>query len=101
MACGAEFGSRILTGFSVGQYFTNSQIQGYGGWDRIIVNVQSQNYIFSSNISTVGWWVGTVFLYVEVEDLKYNVNYYYRISILILLLIVFFFPVSFMVSSIS
>ena len=74
MACGAEFGSRILTGFSVGQNFTNSQIQGYGGCDRIIGNIQSQNYIFSSNISTEGWWVGTVFLYVEVEDLKYNVN---------------------------
>ena len=65
---GSNFGSRILTSASYASAYSTGTASATGRWGAIAVDANSNQYLFAGNISTDGWWVGTAWIEVKIED---------------------------------
>ena len=68
MALGADFGSRIVTSTTIANAFTTANATASGTWGTVIGKASSQQTLLASSFSGEGWWIGTAWMNLEIED---------------------------------
>jgi hypothetical protein len=71
---GAQFGNRIVSGVAIQSQFTRASGSATDGWNTVVAQAAAQQNTFGSAIATEGWWVGTAWLEVQVEDKRRGRN---------------------------
>lgn len=65
---GAQFGSRVVSGIAVANQYGRATALATDGWNTVVARAYSQQTSFGSSIATEGWWIGTAWLEVTIED---------------------------------
>lgn len=72
MALGANFGSRIVSGTQIANSWASAQASATSTWGSVFATGQSDQFLVASSFSAEGWWVGTAWLEVTVQDGRAN-----------------------------
>ena len=65
---GSNFGSRVITSASYASAYSKGTASAIGPWGVVTANANSNHYLFGGNISADGWWIGTAWIEVKIED---------------------------------
>lgn len=71
---GSQFGSRIVSGVAIANQFGRASALATDGWNTVVACAQSQQTTFGSAMAAEGWWIGTAWLEVAVEDKRATKN---------------------------
>jgi len=71
---GSQFGSRIVSGVAIANQYGRASALATDGWNTVVARAQSQQTTFGSAMAAEGWWIGTAWLEVTVEDKRANKN---------------------------
>jgi len=71
MANGADFGSRTISAVAITNAFTTARAQASPGWQPVVTVAAEQSSV-TTVFSADGWWVGTSWLELEIEDKRGN-----------------------------
>jgi hypothetical protein len=65
---GSQFGSRVVSSSSIVNQYGQATALATDGWNSVVANAYSQQTSFGSSIATEGWWIGTAWIEVNIED---------------------------------
>lgn len=71
MACGADFGSRLVTATAIGVASTRSSAWAETPWGPVVASGTSNRTVLANAFSAEGWWVGTAWLELEIDDRRF------------------------------
>jgi hypothetical protein len=71
---GSQFGSRIVSGVAIANQYGTASALATDGWNTVVAHAQSQQTTFGSAMAAEGWWIGTAWLEVMVDDKRANKN---------------------------
>jgi hypothetical protein len=69
---GSQFGSRLVSGVAIANQYGKASALATDGWNTVVASAQSQQTTFGSAMAAEGWWIGTAWLEVTVEDRRTN-----------------------------
>jgi hypothetical protein len=78
---GSQFGSRIVSGVAVQNQFGKANVQATDGWNTVVAQASSQQTAFGSALAAEGWWVGTAWLEVTIDDKRGGRNISFTIPL--------------------
>jgi hypothetical protein len=71
---GAQFGSRVVSGVAVANQYGRATALATDGWNTVVAQARSQQTTFGSAMAAEGWWVGTAWLEVTMDDKRHGKN---------------------------
>ena len=72
MACGADFGSRLVTASAIVVTSSTSSASAATPWGPVMAAGTSEQTLLASGFSGEGWWIGTAWLEIEIEDRRFS-----------------------------
>lgn len=71
---GSQFGNSIVSGVAVQNQFGKANVQATDGWSTVVAQASAQQATLGSSIAAEGWWVGTAWLEVTIDDKRGGKN---------------------------
>jgi len=77
LALGANFGSRIVSGVAIANATSTAEARAQSGWRSVVVSATSNESIFASSFSGEGWWIGTAWVELDVQNKRkdYDISF--------------------------
>src|SRR3989304_9183056 len=67
---GASFGSRLISNVALANAVSSAQGAATGPWGNVVSSSSSHQSVFSSSFSGEGWWNGSAWVDIEVQDYR-------------------------------
>jgi hypothetical protein len=65
---GSQFGNRVVSDVVVQNQYGRATALATDGWNTVIARAYAQQSSFGSAVAAEGWWIGTAWLEVTIED---------------------------------
>lgn len=72
LACGADFGSRLVVASALASASSTGSASASTPWGPVLAEASSQQTLLASGFSGEGWWIGTSWLELQVEDRRFS-----------------------------
>lgn len=74
---GSVFGSRVVSSVAYATAYKQAYIHASNGWDSILIHGSSNASVFGGSFTGEGWWIGSVWIDVDVSDRRngQNINF--------------------------
>jgi hypothetical protein len=72
LACEAKFGSRLVVTSAVERMTATAATAAVSPWGNVVAAAKSEQSIFTASFSGEGWWVGTSWMELEIEDKRFS-----------------------------
>src|SRR5262249_14177444 len=72
LACGADFGSRLVMSSGLATASSTGSASASTPWGPVTAESSSQQTILASDFTGEGWWIGTSWLELQVEDRRFG-----------------------------
>lgn len=74
LSLGANFGSRIVTSTAIVSSTSHAEAVATNGWRTVVASANSTQNIFASSFSGEGWWIGTAWIELDIQDNRKSEN---------------------------
>ncbi|MDP1814603.1 MAG: hypothetical protein Q8K92_09170 [Leadbetterella sp.] len=78
---GANFGSRIVSSISIANSIEKASAVATSSWGTVIASGNSTQNIFASSFSGEGWWIGTAWIELDIQDNRNQQNISFTLPI--------------------
>lgn len=74
LASGADFGSRLVVASAFATASSTGSAAASSPWGPVLAEARSQQNVLASGFSGEGWWIGTSWLELQIEDRRFGEN---------------------------
>jgi hypothetical protein len=68
LSLGANFGSRLISNVAIENSTSRASVVATSGWRAVVASGNSTQNIFASSFSGEGWWIGSAWIELDIQD---------------------------------